>query len=80
MTGDQSPKSRAGTASAGPGDYSTPGWYRVIHWLDDDGETIIDEYIEGGPYADQNSCLASITSEDEDNRYTCEYYSEDPHL
>jgi len=51
--------------------WTSPGWYQVA-------DTIVGPFVWAGPFADQQSCQASLPANEEDADYTCQYLNERP--
>lgn len=53
--------------------WTTPGWYQV-------GDTIVGPVmlLGGGPFADEDTCKATLPPNEEDADYTCDYLTERP--
>ena len=51
--------------------FTSPGWYQLA-------DTIVGPFVWKGPFADEESCKASLPPNEEDADYTCEYLNERP--
>ena len=51
--------------------WTAPGWYQVA-------DTIVGPFVWKGPFADEDSCKASLPPNEDDADYACEYLSERP--
>ena len=60
----------AAVAHAAPG-WTSPGWYQMA-------DTIVGPFVWKGPFADEDSCKATLPPNEDDADYSCEYLNERP--